>query len=252
MFLILVPARSVFTFRCTATFTDSDNGYLFKTYDIKTITDRGVQILQNPVSVKVLPPPPPVVNEVVNLSKFKGLFSVDNKNYAIKMADIKIQDEQNNISEFQKKVLEVFSSITRLSNPTLPNANENLELFVDAKVAYKQMIRNEAPAYFSTAVVNISVQNPKDKSIVYTNSYPISNYSILFKGSPTKIEANRDLIAYYQKEPIQQFVIGNFPIQGEIVEIIEKNKKGDEARLVKINRGSNDGVNEGYEFRISK
>ncbi|HYD90508.1 MAG TPA: hypothetical protein VEA37_03355, partial [Flavobacterium sp.] len=49
---------------------------------------------------------------------------------------------------------------------------------------------------------------------------------------------------------LNQFIIGNFPINATITEVTETSRKKDEAKFVKIDVGRNHGIYTGFEFLI--
>lgn len=99
---------------------------------------------------------------------------------------------------------------------------------------------------------DISMLLQTDSNIYINNFSKIydPNSGIVKVGYSDKNSVLRGYIYPKIESSLMQFIYNNFNCKGEIVEIIETNKSGDEAKIVKINLGSKNGVSKDIGFTI--
>lgn len=192
------------------------------------------------------------MNKPVDYKSYTGYLTFNNTGIIIKIENISVDDGEGNVSEAQKKVLEILTNMVRLEKGNLSNfsSSDTLNMIVSINFTYRNRSTSTGINYFSDCVIVIALKNITS-TITYKNIYALTNYGLLARGFATKLDANRSLIANNFSQPLYQFIIGNFPITGEIIEVTEKNKKQDEAKMVKINLGSKDGLFDGCSFAVT-
>jgi hypothetical protein len=196
--------------------------------------------------------PPPVINKPVDYKSYTGYLNFDNTGLIIRIANISVDDEEGNISEAQTKILETLIDMKRLKkeNPSSFSSTDTLKMFVSMKFSYRYRSTVSGIGYFADCIIGIHLKN-KTSTLTYKNIYTLSNYGILARGFASKLDANRSLIINDFNQTLSQYIIGNFPLSGEIIEVTEKNKKQDEAKMVKINLGRKDGLFVGCSFIVT-
>jgi hypothetical protein len=196
--------------------------------------------------------PNPIVNKPIDLSSFIGYVVFNNTSYAIKINEIKVYDEQNNIAEAQAKILRYLSMLKRLSQENMRtlSVSDTLELNITLSFFYRNYSTASYLSYFADCDFKISLRSKKSAIEIFKVK-SLSNYSLLAKGYSSKIDANRNLIQSDFQQTVGEFIYGNFPVNGEIIEIIETNRKKDEAKSVKINIGFQNGILDGLTLIIA-
>jgi len=249
-----VPRGSVIKFGCKGIMNGTDNGFTLKNWNMKFITNLGIQQVKGQSvfsGSSPAPVAPPIINTPVDLTKFKGVFNYDGKSYDILIDKLAITDETNNISEAQEKILSHVAKVPRMSKPSNSSSINSYSLSTTAILNYSNFSNNPAsPKYFAYCNFTISIKD-KSKKVLFENSYKLSNYKLLSRGYETMLAASKNLTDNEYVKAFNQFFIGNFPLSGDIIEITETSKKRDAAKMVKINLGRLDGVNDGYQFVIS-
>lgn len=249
---------------CVANLGSTDNGFKIDNWDIKTVTNLGVKPLQNGLTqvqqtssqtsgtvAQTANYAAPVSTASVDLSKYAGIIYEGSNVYYFKISDIQVYDELNNNSEIKSNVLDVLSQIKRISHTVADGLMDTLTFNASIGMSYREYPRNGSTTFFADCVFDMSFTDVKTHQQLFHNSYKATNYNILSAGYPSKLDAGRNLIANNLLQPLSQFIVGNFPLTGEITDIIEKNRKQDEAKTVKINVGRNQGVFIGFGFFVS-
>lgn len=246
------PRGTVLTLGCKSSLANSDNGYELKDYDIKTISNFGVKQLASPgseVSNSNTNNQSTIDNKPVDFSKYSGYLTTNKGNYYIKVNSVNVIDELNNLSEIKSIFLTNLFSLKSISQPSTI-VSDTLMVNASINLTYRNYSTNTFVAYFADCIFDYSLTSIHSGQTVFQNNYKKTNYSLLAKGFNSKIDAERALINSELKQTFNQFIIGNFPITADITEIVEKNRKQDEAKIVKINVGRNKGVFVGFEFVI--
>lgn len=252
------PVGTTYKITGTATMENTDNGYKLKKHELKTFTNLGVRSVQNEYAQnnseqqKASVPVIKIINNPVGYKIFKGYLSTGSSNLVIKISNIRISDELNNISEAQTKILESLSKMRRLQKPNWEPNNTSVDtllLEVNAEFTYRNYSSSALASYFVDCKMELRLLNSKN-SLLYNNNYKLSNYKLISNGFASPLDANKNLIASNDfNQSLSQFITGNFPLTGEIIEVIEKKKS--EAKTVKINIGRSSGIFVGYNFLIS-
>lgn len=241
---------------CKTNLENSDNGYQLKKHEIETIKNLGIQPLDNNYNPDqaTSKKETPIINNLVDYKIFKGYLISDPLKANIRISNIRINDELNNISETKKIILESFQQMRRLEYKNIYGSllfNDTLSFEIIANFSYRNYSSNGSLVHFADCMLEIKLINETLPSMTKQNIYKLSNYSLLSKGFSSPIEANRNLLAENFNQTLSQFIIGNFPLQGEIIEVVEKNSKQTEAKIVKIDAGRRDGIFNGYSFFIT-
>jgi hypothetical protein len=258
------PRGTTVMLGCVAELGSTDNGFKIQSWDIKTVTNLGAKPLQNGLTqvqqtssqnsgrdAQTASDATPASNVSVDVSKYAGIIYGSSNVYYFKISDIQAYDELNNNSEIKSKILDVLSQIKRISHTVPDGPMDTLTFNANLGMSYREYPRNGSTTFFADCVFDMSFTDTKTHQQLFHNSYKATNYNILSAGYASKLDAGRNLISNKLLQPLSQFIVGNFPLTGEITDIIEKNKKQDEAKAVKINIGRNQGVLIGYGFYIS-
>ncbi len=243
-----IQAGNIFTFSGVGTLESTDNGFIFKNTKTISVKDFGVKALSNTTvekdnnSVALFDNIPPV-----NLSIITGHIISEDKSYAMRVQKIEVTNSTTSVSYVQSKMINFLGKIKILERVTA-NIADSLQLIAKVRFSSRDYSTNNKLSFFTDGIFELSMQNSRTKQIVFINNYKLSNFSLLASSYLSKQESESEFIDKQLLPTLGQYIVGNFPITGNISEIIEKNHKNEEAKLVKINVGSNQGVLNGFEF----
>ncbi|HYD21308.1 MAG TPA: hypothetical protein VEB40_07540 [Flavipsychrobacter sp.] len=230
------PQGTTIKFGCTANMESTDNGYQLKNYVIRTNKKIDAQsiVIDEPINKT------PVA---IDLSTY---IEMENETYYVSLQDIQVSDELSNTSEVQATIINILSGSKRFSANSARPITDTLYATSMVSFSYGSPII-DTKLFTSDCDVEIVFTSKKSGNVLYKNSYHKTGNSA---GFSSKLAAERAIIATDLKQIFYQFIVGNFPISGEITEVIEKSRKQDEAKIVKINVGSNHGVSESFRFYL--
>ncbi len=199
-----------------------------------------------------------VVNNNVTASKAVRNFNYDNLNgflinnsdtLIVKIKRFNITDERN----FNYEIQEQFSNslyAKRVKFGTIQNSTKKYDtLSIKGLGAVRYVEHEDRGQKYYDAIFDYEIQTYKND--VFQKTYrkqEILNSNVL------KIYYSKDAIArdfiHKLDGSFQTILYVIYPIEGEIVEITDRNKKSTEAKKVKINVGSNVGLGKNYNLFI--
>lgn len=192
-----------------------------------------------------------IMPKEVNLASFRGFLIDEQSRYAIQIKSVVVNDELNRKAVIQSKIIEYLQKLKRLNQPP-SNINDTLNFTAEINFSYRNLFANGANVYFADYTLIFKMSESKNSATLFQNTYNGTNYSLLAKGFNSKLEAENNIIFVELEQVLSQFIIGNFPIKATITEVIETSRKKDEAKIVKIDVGRDQGIYIGFEFLISE
>ncbi|WP_143065555.1 hypothetical protein [Mucilaginibacter sp. OK283] len=247
-----VPVGTVLVFTGEITLESSDNGYQIKKRHISTVKDLGVRSVSNIAAQQTENGAAPAVSYTappVNLTNVLGRMIADEKNYIVKVKSIDVTDAATNANYVISKLVK-FLANDKILDRTLEGLADTLKLVAKVNLSSRDYSTNTKLAFFTDAVVELSFLNTKTNQTSCFNSFKLTNFSLLATAYSSKQESENAFVNSELIPTIGIYLIGSFPITGSITEITERNSKKDEAKLVKINIGRNQGLMDNFELYL--
>jgi hypothetical protein len=192
----------------------------------------------------------PKVAKEINYHSFKGYIHSESGNYFIRLKKVNFTSQYAAEAYVANKILQILPTIKRVSQPTI-DVSDTLSLLTTVDLNFSQERSSTGGiAHFATTNYIFSLISQKTGKALYQTSYKKTNQGLLAKGFSTQEEAALDVFEKSLNQFLNQFIIGNFPISANILQVTETDKKKTEARFVKISVGRNQGIYTGFEFII--
>lgn len=193
---------------------------------------------------------PPQAPKEISYNSFRGFITGESENYTVRFKKVNFTGQFSAEAYIANKILEILPTIKRISQPET-NVSDTLNLFATVDLSFSQeKSLNGSTAHFAYSNYTFSLTSSKTGKTLYQTSYSKSNQGLLAKGFSTQEQAALDVFEKSLNQFLNQFIIGNFPINATITEVTETSRKKDEAKFVKIDVGRNQGIYTGFEFLI--